>query len=243
MLAQRVGPVALAVVASALGATLLPFWPPVLVAAIVAAAALGAWVHPRIGLAVALAAPLFPIGNHAESAAVLYCGLALAWLLLSWRGPRSGLLFIAGPLLAPVGLLALVPLIVQASRGTLLRGAQAALAVLAAALFAGLAGDDLPLAASRTGSLGIGPQDSARDVAFGLWSELVLHPAVLGGAVVAAAAAALLSWAARRSRHGVAAIGGALVVCAAASGTGIAGLLVAGLVWAVAANVAAGTAR
>jgi hypothetical protein len=41
----------------------------------------------------------------------------------------------------------------------------------------------------------------------------------------------------------VASIGGVLVVAAAASGTGVVGLLITGLVWAVAANVAAGIGR
>ena len=53
----------------------------------------------------------------------------------------------------------------------------------------------------------------------------------------------MLPWAARTTRHGVAAVGSVLLVAAAATGTGVAGLLVAGLVWALAANVAAGIGR
>jgi hypothetical protein len=60
---------------------------------------------------------------------------------------------------------------------------------------------------------------------------------------VAAAAAVVLPRAATRSEYGVAAVGGALLTCAVATGTGVAGLMVAGIVWAVAANVAQGTAR
>jgi hypothetical protein len=41
----------------------------------------------------------------------------------------------------------------------------------------------------------------------------------------------------------VASIAGVLVIAAAATGTGVAGLLLTGLVWAVAANVAAGIGR
>jgi eukaryotic-like serine/threonine-protein kinase len=242
-IAGRVVPVALAMLAAAAGATLLPFWPSVLVAGIVVGAGLAAWIDPRIGLAVALAAPIFPLGNYAESAALLYAGLAFGWLLLSWRDARSGLLFVFGPLLTPLGLLALVPLVVQPARGAARRGAQAALAVLAAALVAGVAGEDLPLAAGTSGSLGIAPPDSVREVASALWSGLALQPLILGGAVAAAVAAIVLPFAARSSRYGVAAIGGALVVGAVATGTGIAGLLVAGVVWALAANVTAGSAR
>ncbi len=236
-------PVGLAMLAAGLGATLLPFWPPVLVAAIVVGAGLGAWLDPRIGLAVALAAPLFPLGNHAESAAALYAALAVGWLLLNWRDARSGLLFVAGPLLAPVGLLALVPLVVLPARGTLRRGAQGGVAVLSAALLAGVAGEELPLTSETAASLGIVPSDSTREVALAVWGELALNPAVLGGALACALAAAILPWAARNSRYGVAAVGSVLLVAAAATGTGVAGLLVAGLVWAFAANVAAGIGR
>jgi hypothetical protein len=230
-------------VAAALGATLLPFWPPVLVAAIVLAAGLGAFLDPRIGLAVALAAPLFPLGNNAEGAAVLYGVFALGWLLLGWRDARSGLLFVSGPLLAPFGLLALVPIVVLPARGVLRRAANGGLAVLSAALLAGLAGEALPLGSTPAGSLGVVPSDSAGEVVLAVWSELALHPVVLGGALVCALAAAILPWAARWSRHGVAAVGGVLLVASAATGTGVVGLVVAGLVWAVAANVAAGAHR
>jgi len=89
-MARRLIPVGLAMIAAGIGATLLPFWPPVLVAAIVAAAGLGAWLDPRIGLAAALAAPVFPLGNHAESAAVLYAMLAVGLLLLLHGIPSIG---------------------------------------------------------------------------------------------------------------------------------------------------------
>ena len=144
-LGRRFAPVGLAALGAALGATLLPFWPPALVVAITLPAALAAWRMPRVGLAVALAAPLFPLGNVAEGAAVLYGLLALGWIAVSWRDARWGLLFLAGPLLAPLGLLALVPLVAQPARGTVRRAAQAVLATLAAAAVAGIAGDDLPL--------------------------------------------------------------------------------------------------
>ncbi|MGH3076846.1 MAG: hypothetical protein ACRDPZ_01535, partial [Gaiellaceae bacterium] len=241
-LVRRAAPVVLAMIAAGLGATLLPFWPTVLVAGLVVAAGIGAWLDPRLGLAVVLAALVFPLGNIAQSSAVAYGCLALGLLLLSWRDARSGLLFVIGPLLAPIGLLALVPLLVQPARGAVRRGAQGALALLAAALVAGTAGEGLPLASGEAGSLGIAPLDSEREVALAVWGELALHPILLGGALVAAAAGVALPWA-RRSRHGVAAIGGLLLVCAAATGTGPAGLLVAGLVWAAAANLANGTAR
>ena len=69
-LAARFLPVALAALTALIGATLLPFWPGALVATIVVGAGLAAWLDPRLGLAVALAAPVFPLGNLSQGAAV-----------------------------------------------------------------------------------------------------------------------------------------------------------------------------
>ena len=242
-IARRALPIALATTTALLGATLLPFWPPALVAAIVVGAGLAAWIDPRIGLAVALAAPLFPLGNLSESAAVLYGAVALALLAFSWRDARSGLLFLSGPLLAPLGLLALVPLVVQPARGIVRRGVQAALAVLAAVLVAGISGDELPLAGHVAGSLGIAPLDSSSEIGRALLQSLAAEPAILIAALVAAGAAVGLPFARRRSRYGVLAVGTALLVCTVAAGTGIVAVLLVALVWAFAGAVAAGTDR
>ena len=48
------------------------------------------------GSPLALAAPVFPLGNVAQAAAVVYGVLALAWLAVSWRDARAGLLFALG---------------------------------------------------------------------------------------------------------------------------------------------------
>jgi eukaryotic-like serine/threonine-protein kinase len=231
----RAFPVALAAVAAALGATLLPFWPPALVAALVAGAALAAWLDPRLGLAVALATPIFPLGNLSAGAATLYAGLAVAVLLLAWRDGRGGMLFLTGPLLAPFGLLALVPLAVQPARGAVRRGAQAALAVLSAALVAGASGDE---------PLGVGPADSAAEIGLALWQALLQQPVLVATTLAAAVTAAALPYVRRLSRYGVGAVGIALVAGSVLTGSGVATLLVA-LVWGVVAAVAAGavTAR
>lgn len=242
-LAQRIAPIGLAVVAATLGATLLPFWPPGLVAAIVLGAGLATWRDPRIGLAIALAAPIFPLGNYAESAAVLYGLFAVAWLALSWRDARWGLLFVCGPLLASIGLLGLVPLVVQPARGIVRRPAQAALAVLAALIVAGVAGDELPLEGRQAVPLGIGPLDRVTDAALTVWTALSGYPAVLGGAVLAAAAAGILPWARRRSRYGVASVGAVLIAGVIAVGAGIASTFVLALAWGLAAVVAAASHR
>jgi len=243
LLAQRAAPVLLAATAAGLGATLLPFWPSVLVAALVLGAGLAAWRNPALGLAVALATPIFPLGNESGGAAVLYGIFALGWLALSWRDPRGGLLFAVGPLLAPLGLLALVPLVVQPARGLLRRGAQATLAVLAAVLVTGVAGEKLPLTGALPARLEITPLDSTGEVGLALWELLVLHPVVLGGAVVAGIAAAILPWARRRSRYGALAVGVVLLAGAIATGSSIPAVLVVAFLWAIAGVIAAGIGR
>jgi serine/threonine-protein kinase len=240
-LRAHVVPAVLAAAAAALGVTLLPFWPASLAVAIVVAAAAAAAVDPRLGLAVALAAPVFPLGNHAQGAAVLYAGLALAWLVLFWREARLGLLFVAGPFLASFGALALVPLVVQPIRTPVRRAAQAALAVLSAALVAAVAGGELPLGGDPA-STTIAPGDSAGEIAVALWSSLAEQRAFLGAAVLVTLAAVALPFA-RRLRFGVAAVGASLVAATIATGTGVAALLLLVASWGVAAALAARTGR
>lgn len=242
LLGARALPALLAALTAGLGATLLPFWPPPLVAALVAGAAAAAWRDPRLGLALALAAPVFPFGNVAAGAAVLYGAFALAWLALCWREPRTGLLFLAGPLLAPAGLLALVPLAVQPVRSAARRAAQAALAVLSAALVAGIAGDEPPLGDAPPPPFHVTPLDSAPEIALALWGALLAQPLLAGGAAVAAAAAVVLPRL-RRWRFGAAALAAALLAGSAAAGTELAALVALGLAWAAAAGIAAGTRR
>jgi eukaryotic-like serine/threonine-protein kinase len=237
--AARLAPVALAAVTALVGATLLPFWPGALVAAIVAGAALGALVDPRIGVAVALAAPVFPIGNASQGAALLYGAVALTLLALAWRDARAGLLFVSGPLLAPLGLLALVPLAVQPARGQVRRGAQAGVAVLAAGLTAWVAGAGLPPAGTAAPATCIAPVDGPGDVAAALTQALASSPLLLVAAG-AAAAAVLLPLARRFSRYGVLAVGAALLVGLVAAGAGLVSVLLTALVWGAAGAIAAG---
>ena len=242
-LVTRLAPAVLAAATAAVGVTLLPFWPASLALAIVAGAAAAALCNPRVGLAVALAAPVFPLGNYAQGAAVLYSAFSVAWLALFWREARLGLLFIVGPLFAAFGALALVPLAMQPIHGALRRGAQTAVAVLSAGLVATLAGDSLPVGGDHSASLGISPSDSAQSIAFALSSALARDPLLPAAALVAAFAAALLPWARRRARYGVAIVGAALVACAIAAGAGIAAALLLIAVWSTAAVLAAGTGR
>ena len=140
----RLAPAAATGVAAGAGAALLPFYPSGAALAIGVVAATVTLRAPRAGLALALAAPVFPLGNVALGLALAYGAVALAWLALFWRDARFGLAFLAGPLLAPLGLLALVPVAVAGSRGLGRRAAQALAAVAVAAVSAGVRGWDLP---------------------------------------------------------------------------------------------------
>jgi hypothetical protein len=194
------------------GASLLPFWTPGLLALLACAAAAATWRFPRIGLALALFAPLFAFGNEARGAALLYAAAAIVLLAIGWRDPRAGLAFAVGPLLAPFGGLALVPLAVQPARGWLRRTIHAALAVLAAALVAGLHGRTLPLTGAAVDNLGVTAARDPGEVLSAVGSVLTANVALVAAALVLGTVAALLPYA--RSR-GNAAIG---VLCAAEAG-------------------------
>jgi hypothetical protein len=239
--ARRIVPAGLAVIGAVLGASLLPFWPPELVAAIAVAAGAATLFRPRLGLAIVLAAPVFPFGNVAEGAAILYGAFALAWLLLAWRDARWGLLVVTGPLLAGVGLLALAPLAMQPAQGVLRRGLYGAASVLAAALTMGIAGEELPATEATVGSLGVTPLDSPTEVALALWGVLAPHPAVLAAAAVVGVASAILSPARRMSEYGFALVGLAMLVGSMAAGASIASSLCFVVVWGTAAAILATT--
>ena len=174
-------------------AATLPFYParwPLGLAGL--AAAIG-FAAPRAGLAFALTAAFFPLANISLGLGILYAALAAGWLVLSWNDARAGLVALAGPLLAPLAALGLVPLAAQLSRGRLRRAVQAGAAVLLAALVAGLRHTQLPFDGSLPPlGLGIAGADSPGAVAYALWRALLSHPAVLAETVAFAVAAALL---------------------------------------------------
>jgi protein kinase-like protein len=219
-LEARLVPAGLAGVVALGGGALLPFWPPVLLVLLAAAAALAAFRWPRAGLAIALFAPLFPLGNVARGAALLYGALALGWLVATWRDARAGLAFAAGPLLAPLGGLALVPLAVQPARGGWRRALHAGVAVFAAALVAGLAGRPLPLTGDVVGDIGVATSERPADVGTALLEVLSENAALLTTALALALTAFLLPRARARGLWGIAGLGAlqlALVLLAAPS--------------------------
>ena len=203
-LEARLLPAGLAAVATVAGGSILPFWTPGLLALLTVAAALATIRTPRLGLALALFAPLFPLGNFSSGAGLAYGAAALVVLTLGWNDARAGLAFVIGPLLALGGGLALVPLAVQPARGPVRRAAQAILAVLVAALYASVQGRSLPLTGSTVGGLGLTASDQPGTVAQALWTTLLDNRAVLICALVFGLSAALLQLARRRGRFGVA---------------------------------------
>ena len=188
-LVDRAFPAALAGTVALVGGSALPFFPTGWAPALAAVAACAAYRAPRAGLALALAAPVFPLGNHALGLALLYGVAALAWLALSWGDARRGLAFLAGPALAAVGLLALVPLAFAGIGSPVRRAAQALAAVAVAGIVAGLRGVELPFGQGDAPSLDLAGTESiataVRTVAGSAPSELALAAAALAAASAA----------------------------------------------------------
>jgi hypothetical protein len=243
-LADRAGPAALAAVFAGASAFLLPFFPagwPLLCAALAALAAL--W-SPSAGLALALAVPILPLGNLSLGLALAYLPLALGWLALFARDARSGLLFAVGPLLAPVGALALVPVLVTRACGMARRGALAAVAVRAGTAVAGLTRSPLPLTGETPPVLGIAGEPSPGAAAGAVATALTEHSALALEAIVFAAAAAAVPYALRFRFWGLAGWGsGFLAFALLAPGGAVDPFPLVLAVWAATALLAARLAR
>ena len=188
----RFAPAAASGLFAGLSAAALPFYPagwPLGLAALAAAATL---VRERVGLAVALAVPVLPLGNLSAGLAWAYAALALGWLALTWKDSRTGLFFLAGPLLAPLALLGLLPLAAQRLRSGITRALQVFVAVLVAGLVAGIRGDKLPFTGNFAPALELDRTRSPFTAAGTIWDALSSRPALLLEAVVLAAAAVAL---------------------------------------------------
>jgi serine/threonine-protein kinase len=197
-LRERAVPAGLAAITAGWVSSTLPFFPAGWPLGLTAAAGILAAASPRAGLAFALATAVLPLGNISLGLAIVFAALACGWLALTWRDARYGLLFAAGPLLAPLGLLGLMPLVAQLARGPARRAAHAAAAVLVAALVAGIHHEDLPFDGSAPPELGLAGETSAGAVAATLRDALTAHPALLPEAAVFAAAAIALAHCRRR---------------------------------------------
>ena len=169
-------------------------------------------LRPRLGLALALAVPVLPLGNISSGLALVYAAIACAWLALSWRSPRDGLFLALGPLLAPIAALGFLPLAAQGVRSIPRRALQVALAVVLAGLVAGLRHAPLPFTgASPPKGLGIAGSDDPFAVATALWRALMDHPALLLEAIALAAAAVVLPFARERGLWAIAGLGAGLI--------------------------------
>jgi hypothetical protein len=213
-LSERAVHAALAAAFSTGAALLLPFFPsgwPFLLGAL---AGLTALANPGAGLAFTLAVPVLPLGNASLGLAAAYVPLALAWLVLFTRDPRSGLLLIAGPLLAPLHALALLPLVALRARGLLRRAAIGAGAVLAALATAIATRSPLPLTGDGPPVLGVAGS-TRPGTAFGeLLRVLAANPGVTVEALVMGLAASTAAVARRRGPIGIAAWGAGFLAAA-----------------------------
>jgi hypothetical protein len=194
-------------------ASAIPFFPHGWAAGLaVIAAAATAW-KPRVGLVVALAVPILPLGNVSLGLALVYAALAAAWALLCRREPRAGLLFALGPALAPLAALGLVPLALAGVRAAPRRAALAAVSVLVAAVVSGLRHVSLPLVGTKPPlGLGVAGARDPFDVAGSLARAAAAHPALLVEAAAFAAVAVALPFARAHGRWGAAAAGAAILV-------------------------------
>jgi hypothetical protein len=155
----------------------LPFFPGLFAPLLGALAFVLTVTRPRLGLAFALAVPVFPLGNISSGLAILYAAAACAWLALSWRAPREGLFLACGPLLAPIAALGLLPLAAQGVRSIPRRALQVGGAVLLAALVAGLRHAPLPFTgAVPPKGLGIAGSQDPFAVAVALCTRWLLGP-------------------------------------------------------------------
>jgi serine/threonine-protein kinase len=220
-------------------AAVLPFYPGGWAFGLAALAAALTLYRERAGLALALAVPFFPLGNISLGLALLYAALAAAWLVVTWREPRTGLLFALGPLLAPIAALGLLPLAATWVRGTMRRALVVALGVLTAALSAGIRHASLPLVGGAAPhSLGIAGARGPLDVAGSLAHTAAAHPALLIEAAALALVAAALPYAQERGRWGAAGIGAAMLVLTVAVVPGAAAVPLVLCAWAIATYTA-----
>ncbi|HEY3962240.1 MAG TPA: serine/threonine-protein kinase [Gaiellaceae bacterium] len=235
----RVLPAGLAAASAGWVSATLPFYPTHWSIAIAATAAALGFVAPRAALAFVLGVAFFPLANISVGLAALYAVLAVALFLFSWRDARSGLLLAAGPLLAPLGALGALPLVAQLARGRARRGVQAGVAVLLAALVAGVRHARLPFVHSLPPlGLGIDGSRSATAVGAALIRQLQAQPVLLWEAVVIAIAAVALPYARRRGPWVAAGFGTALLAATALTAPATAVLPLVATAWLTAAVLA-----
>jgi hypothetical protein len=217
----------------------LPFYPHGWPLGLALAATALTLFRERAGIALALAAPVLPLGNISLGLALLYAALAAGWLLVTWREPRATLLFVVGPLLAPIAALGLLPVVTARVRAAPLRVLAVAIGVLTAALAAGIRHAALPLVGGAA-PLGIGVQGASDpfDVAGSVARAAGAHPGLLLETCALALVALALPTARARGRWAAAALGAAMIVLTVAAVPSAAALPLLLSAWAIAAFTA-----
>ena len=207
----------------------LPFFPAGWPLGLAALAAGLTVLAPRAGLAMALAAPILPLGNLALGLALLYAGLAAAWFAFTVRHPREGLLPAVGPLLGPLSLLGLLPLLLTTVASSIRRATYAATAVFLAGLVAGVRRSPLPLTGESAPPVPLAgldaPAEAARRLLDAVPPILALEALVLG------LAAAVLPYVARRGPWELAGFGAVLLAALLLPDPRIAALPAVAAVW------------
>jgi serine/threonine-protein kinase len=217
----------------------LPFYPHGWPLGLALAAAAATLLRERAGIALALAVPILPLGNISLGLALVYAALAAGWLLVTWREPRTTLLFVVGPLLAPVAALGLLPVAAMRVRAAPLRLLVVALGVLTAALAAGIRHVALPLVGGPA-PLGIGVAGARDpfDVAGSLARAAGAHPWLLLETCALALVALALPHARARGRWAAAGLGAGMIALTVAAVPSAAALPLLLSAWAIAAFTA-----
>jgi hypothetical protein len=217
----------------------LPFYPHGWPVGLALAAAAATLFRERAGIALALAVPLLPLGNISLGLALLYAALAAGWLLVTWREPRAALLFVVGPLLAPVAALGLIPVATARVRTAPLRALTVAVGVLTAALAAGIRHATLPLVGGPAPlGLGVTGARDPFDVAGSLARAAGAHPWLLLETCALALVALALPQARSRGRWAAAGLGAGMIVLTVAAVPSAAALPLLLSAWAIAAFTA-----
>jgi Protein kinase domain len=237
-MAPRLVPVALATAFTLWTTLALPFYPAGWPFGLAALAAAATFLQPRLGLAFALAVPILPLGNFALGAAVLYAAVATCLLVVCWREAQHGLLFVLGPLLAPIAALGLLPLAALPVRSPVRRGVLVACGVLAAGIVAGVSGASLPFDGSAAPDLGVAATGDPFAVAGALWAALTASSALAVEALVLAAVAVLLPYARSRGLWPVALLGAAFLAASLLAVPTVAAAPLVVAVWATCVAIA-----
>ncbi len=194
----------------------LPFypagWP---LALTIAAGALGLGLS-RFAFPFALAVSCFPLANISIGLALVFAAVAVVWCAFGWSDPPANAVAVAGPLLAPLSLLALLPLLAQGVRQPLRRGVQTFAAVLLGAIVAGIDHQELPFEGRAAPvRLGIAARKSPLTVGAALVRALGSHRLLLEEGGILALAAIAIPYVRGRGPLQAALAGGALLAATA----------------------------